>query len=179
MPIDKANLPAILNHMPRTLTNLHPRRLLLIIGCVLISLYSVAGQASQSRVALIIGDAAYQDARLKNPVNDARLMADTLAAKGFSVTTLENAGRRQMLHAIRAFTKRLDEQSIGLFYFAGHGIELDGNNYLVPVDSDIVAEEDIEYEGINAGRLLDGLKRANNGLNLVVMDGCRNNPIFA
>ena len=77
-----------------------------------------------ARIALIIGNSEYSEGRLKNPVNDADLMARTLESKGFRVTTIKNATRRQMKEGIHKFTRSLDEQSIGLFYYAGHGIEL-------------------------------------------------------
>jgi uncharacterized caspase-like protein len=131
---------------------------------------------SPARIALVIGNSEYSEGRLKNPVNDADLMTRTLESKGFRVTTIKNATRRQMKEGIHKFTSSLDEQSIGLFYYAGHGIELEGNNYLIPVDAVIAGEGDIEYESINAGRLLNGLKRSNNGLNMIILDACRNNP---
>ncbi|MFT5221235.1 MAG: putative caspase-like protein [Planctomycetota bacterium] len=140
------------------------------------SLLSLDASAAQSRTALVIGNSNYPAAGLKNPVNDARLMTQTLINKGFVVTTLLDAGKREMKESIRSFTRSLDEDSVGLFYFAGHGIEIDGNNYLIPVDAEIGSETDVEFEGVNAGRILSGLKRANNGLNLVVLDACRNNP---
>ena len=91
----------------------------------------------QSRIALVIGNADYTEGRLKNPVNDAVLMTRTLESKGFQVTILKNATERQMKDGIYNFTRSLDEQSIGLFYFAGHGIEINGDNYLIPVDAEI------------------------------------------
>ena len=143
---------------------------------VLTALQSSPLVAAPARIALVIGNADYVDGKLKNPVNDAVLVTETLKAQGFQVTTLTNATKRQMKTAIRKFTRSLDKQSVGLFYFAGHGIEFNGNNYLIPVDADIVGEEDVEYESINGGRLLNGLELANNGLNLVILDACRNNP---
>ena len=133
-------------------------------------------QAKSERVALVIGNSDYTKGQLKNPVNDATLMTRTLQSKGFRVTTLKNGTRRQMIEAIRDFTGNLEEDSVGLFYFAGHGIEIGGNNYLIPVDANIEIEADVEFESINAGRVLAGLKQSNNGLNLVVLDACRNNP---
>ena len=151
------------------------RRLLLLILFAVLQAPSFA--AEPSRIALVIGNADYVDGgKLKNPVNDAVLVTKTLKAQGFQVTTLKNATKRQMKTGIRKFTRSLNEQSVGLFYFAGHGIEFNGSNYLIPVDADILGEEDVEYESINAGRLLSGLELTNNGLNLVILDACRNNP---
>ena len=152
------------------------KRLSLILLVVLAGFQSLNAATKPSRIALVIGNSDYTVGKLKNPVNDALLMAGTLASKGFKVTTLKNATKRQMKEGIHKFTSSLDEQSIGLLYYAGHGIELEGNNYLIPVDAEIVGEGDVEYESINAGRILNGLKRANNGLNMVILDACRNNP---
>jgi len=137
---------------------------------------TLTSQAEQARIALIIGNGDYAIGKLKNPVNDAVLMEKTLKTKGFDVTTIKNASRRKMKRGIRGFTKKLVEGSVGLFYFAGHGIEFNGQNYLIPVDADIETEADVEFESINVGRVLSGLKQANNGLNLVILDACRNNP---
>jgi len=139
-------------------------------------LFSQNANAEQSRFALVIGNADYAEGKLLNPVNDAILMSNTLRSKGFDVTTRKNATWRQMKEAIRDFTFKLDEKSVGLFYFAGHGIEFEGNNYIIPIDADIVREEDIEYESVNAGRVLSGFKQTKNELNLVILDACRNNP---
>jgi hypothetical protein len=152
------------------------KKLSLILLVVLAGFQSLNAATKPSRIALVIGNSDYTVGKLKNPVNDALLMASTLASKGFQVTTLKNATRRQMKEGIHKFTSSLDEQSVGLLYYAGHGIELEGNNYLIPVDAEIAGEGDVEYESINAGRILNGLKRANNGLNMVILDACRNNP---
>ena len=152
--------------------SVHWSLLLVVLAALQTSLVT----AAPARIALVIGNADYLNGRLKNPVNDAVLMTRTLESKGFQVTTIKNATKRQMKNGIRTFIRSLNEQSVGLFYFAGHGIEFNGNNYLIPVDADIVGEEDVEYESINAGRLLGGLELSNNGLNLVILDACRNNP---
>ena len=152
----------------------HSLWLLLLV--LLTGFRSLDAATNPTRIALVIGNADYSEDRLKNPTNDADLMTRTLESKGFKVTMLKNATKRQMKQGIRNFTRSLDEQSIGLFYFAGHGVEFDGNNYLIPIDADIGGEEDVEYEGVNVGRLLNGLKQSNNGLNLVILDACRNNP---
>lgn len=134
--------------------------------------------ASIQRIALVIGNANYKEGRLANPVNDATDMGARLKELGFKVTTLLDADLRRMKDAIRDFTDRLyaQEGSVGLFYYAGHGLELDRQNYLLPINADIRRESDVEYEAVNAGRLLDGMMRAKNGTNLVILDACRNNP---
>ncbi|MFT5400345.1 MAG: putative caspase-like protein [Planctomycetota bacterium] len=152
------------------------RTLAAFFALLFITLSGSAAAAVQDRIALVVGNSNYPVGRLKNAVNDSQLMARTLEAKGFKVTSLQNATQRQLEGAIRKFASELTEQSVGLFYYAGHGIELDGNNFLIPVDAEIYSEVDVEYEGVHAGRLLDSLKRANSGLNLVILDACRNNP---
>ena len=149
----------------------------IVLTCMLLTLaWSHAAIASQ-RIALVVGNSAYFDGRLKNPVNDAADIAQSLSDKGFEVTKILNADKRQLKGAIKQFTQKINTRNtVGLFYFAGHGMEVDGQNYLIPVDADIQSGADVEYEAVNAGRLLSGMREAGNGLNLVILDACRNNP---
>lgn len=133
--------------------------------------------AERPRIALVIGNGDYASGRLKNPANDARAMSAKLKELGFQVTTLIDAKRRAMDEAVRAFTRAAGkDDAVSLFYYAGHGLEVDGQNYLLPIDAHIETEADVPYESLAAGRLLDGLRVADNGLNLVILDACRNNP---
>ncbi len=132
--------------------------------------------ASDRRHALIIGNEAYTTAPLKNPLNDARSMAATLRNVGFQVRLLENAEQVEMKRAIDDFGKALREGGVGLFYYSGHGIQVDGENYMVPVTARLSAEEDVEYESVNVGRVLAKMEAARNGMNIVILDACRNNP---
>ena len=132
--------------------------------------------ASQRRSALVIGNAAYVDARLRNPVNDATDVAATLRQLGFEVELLRDASRRRMQDAVRAFGRRLAQGGAGLFYYAGHGLQVAGQNYLVPIGADIKAEFDVEHEAVSAGWILGAMEYAGNGLNVVILDACRNNP---
>ncbi len=132
--------------------------------------------ASQRRSALVIGNAAYVDARLRNPVNDATDVAATLRQLGFEVELLRDASRRQMQDAVRAFGSRLAQGGAGLFYYAGHGLQVAGQNYLVPIGANIKAEFDVEHEAVSAGWILGAMEYAGNGLNVVILDACRNNP---
>ena len=144
----------------------------LIIYCV-----CQEGWAMDNRVALIVGNSSYRDAPLKNPANDASDMASALEKLGFKVSKLLDADSRTMKRAIRDFGKELSQDdTVGLFYFAGHGLQVGGINYLVPINALIETEADIEYEAINAGRILSQMSLAGNGLNLVILDACRNNP---
>ena len=132
--------------------------------------------AAQSRTALIIGNADYESAPLNNPVNDAQDIAHALSNLGFSVILKTNANQRTMERAIRDFGKVLREGGIGLFYFAGHGVQVRGNNYLVPVGAEIESEGDVKYEAVDAGLILAKMEDAANGLNIIILDACRNNP---
>ena len=131
---------------------------------------------SGRRSALVIGNAAYASKPLRNSVNDARAMSSTLRELGFSVELLENATQKEMKKAIDRFGEQLRDGGTGLFYFSGHGIQVSGRNYLIPVKYSITSEDDVEYESVDAGRVLAKMKTARNGMNIVILDACRNNP---
>lgn len=130
----------------------------------------------EARMALVIGNAGYKDAPLKNPVNDARAVAEALKKSGFNVTRLEDATRAQMREAIRAFGARIAEGGVGLFYFAGHGMQVKGRNYLVPVGADIAQEDEVAGEAVEVDAILAKMETARNRLNILILDACRNNP---
>ena len=111
-----------------------------------------------------------------NPVNDARAMEATLKRVGFNVIAMENASQPQMYDAIRRFGDQLRGGGIGLFYFAGHGVQVKGRNFLIPVDAAIEREDEVAYKAVDAGQVLDKLESARNPLNIVILDACRNNP---
>lgn len=128
------------------------------------------------RLALVIGNSAYQTAPLKNPINDAEDMAATLKKLGFKVILKKDADQRTMEDTIRHFGRQLRNGGVGLFYFAGHGVRVEGRNYLMPVDAKIESESDVKYEAVDAGRVLGKMEDAENRLNIVILDACRNNP---
>ncbi len=133
--------------------------------------------SAAERIALVIGNNDYQHSPLSNPINDASDVSTKLETYGFEVTLLKNVDRREFTDAIREFSRKLTgENKVGLFFYAGHAVELDGQNYLIPVNADIQAENDVQYETINAQRILTAMENAGNGLNLVILDACRNNP---
>lgn len=136
----------------------------------------VMNATASSRIALVIGNGAYRSAPLKNPVNDAGDMANVLMESGFKVTLKINASQKEMETAMRSFGKKLRVGGIGLFYYAGHGLQLNGTNYLIPVDAQIETESDVKYEAVDAGRILGKMEDAGNNLNIVILDACRNNP---
>ncbi len=136
-------------------------------------------QTRQKRLALLIGNAGYQFANpLKNPANDARAMSQMLETEGFTVMLKQNVTARDLKIAIDQFGKKLKDENIdvGLFYYAGHGIAVKGLNYLVPVDVDIISEEQVEYDCIQADRVLSYMEVAGTDVNVIILDACRNNP---
>ncbi|MHC1701043.1 MAG: caspase family protein [Humidesulfovibrio sp.] len=139
-------------------------------------LLAASAQASERRMALVIGNSAYKAAPLKNPVNDARDMAAALKGLGFEVSLLADATHKQMESAAREFGLKLRQGGVGLFYYAGHGIQVAGENYLVPVDALIQTESDVKFGCLNAGLVLGKMEDAGNGLNVIILDACRNNP---
>ncbi|WP_067620778.1 caspase family protein, partial [Dissulfuribacter thermophilus] len=128
------------------------------------------------RVALVIGNGAYGNAPLKNPPNDARDMGAKLKRLGFDVTLLTDADQRTMEQAIRRFGRKLRQGGTGLFYYAGHGLQVEGRNYLIPVDAKIYDETDVKYKAVDVGLVLDTMNLAGNGLNIIILDACRSNP---
>ena len=133
--------------------------------------------SSTAKVALVIGNAHYTaTARLKNPVNDARAVSDALETLGFEVLLLVDADLTEMKRGIDQFGRALHKGGIGLFYYSGHGVQVKGRNYLIPVDAKVESEAEVEYESVDVGRVLVKLEAADNGMNIVILDACRNNP---
>ncbi len=128
------------------------------------------------RVALVIGNGEYRSGRLLNPVNDATDMSNALGRLGFQVIIRFNADRRTMMEAMDLFYRELGQADVGLFYYAGHGMQVGGENYLVPVGSTMTVERDVEYEAVPVGRLLGRMEEAQNRTNIVILDACRDNP---
>lgn len=131
------------------------------------------------RIALVIGNSNYLHiSPLANPQNDAKSMAITLGEAGFLVTSLIDAGQNQMKRALLDFGRSLREEGVeaGLFYYAGHGVQVRGENYLVPVNAQIASEDEIDLEAININDFLQVMNSSNANINIVVLDACRNNP---
>jgi hypothetical protein len=133
-------------------------------------------RASEIRTALVIGNGDYRNSPLRNPVNDAKAMADILADLGFYVIKGENLTQNRMKRQIDRFGKKIEQGGVGLFYYAGHGMQVKGYNYLIPVDENIQQEVDIEFEAVRVDRVLSKMDTAGNRLNIVILDACRNNP---
>jgi len=151
-------------------------RIFLILSLLaLINPFSLQA-ATEQRIALVIGNSAYSSGPLKNPVNDAADMAAILKKLGFSVTLKKNARLQEMDEALEAFGNRLKRGGVGLFYYAGHGVQVNGANYLLPIGAKINKEADVKYQAVDANKILDEMATANNGLNIVMLDACRDNP---
>jgi WD40 repeat protein len=133
--------------------------------------------ARERRLALIIGNAGYASAPLANPANDAVAMAAKLRGLGFEVMEKENATRDDMIRLSREFGNRLKLGGVGVFYYAGHGMQLNGVNYLLPVDSDVQDETELQSRAYDVNEMLAKMDAAKNRLNIIVLDACRNNPV--
>ncbi len=147
-----------------------------VVLCLVLWLSCSSAFAAEQRVALVIGNAAYRVDPLDNAVNDARLVASSLKQAGFDVALAENLDRRGLLGALRAFGERLNDNSVAVLYYAGHGLQLRDRNYLIPVDAEIRSEDEIALAGIDIAFVLGRMSSARSRVNIVILDACRNNP---
>jgi hypothetical protein len=132
--------------------------------------------AQERRTALVIGNSNYKTAPLRNPANDARDMAKVLKDLGFEVVWKVNAGRQEMDAAVEKFYRNLNDARVGFFYYAGHGMQVDGSNYLLPVDIQVESSADIKYRSVKADWILAKMEDSGSKVNIVVLDACRDNP---
>jgi Caspase domain len=155
------------------------RRLIALFALSLASLLPSLAQAPVDlRVALVIGNAAYPgNAALINPTNDAKAMGEVLRGLGFSVVETRDASRAQMNAAIAQVRDKLrGKQGVGMLYYAGHGLQLDWRNYMVPVDAKISTASDVPTQSIDINQVLEAFKQAGTRMNILVLDACRDNP---
>jgi hypothetical protein len=132
---------------------------------------------NEKRLALVIGNADYLNGNtLQNPINDAKAIATALKEVGFTVLLFLNSDAKTMKKAMDEFGEKLKDYTVGLFYYAGHGMQVKGNNYLIPVDASLKVEQDVEYDCLDAGRVLGKMEAAGSVTNIVVLDACRDNP---
>src|SRR5262249_25552198 len=152
-----------------------------LAGGGLVLLPDVFGQSTTALVraprrALVIGNGAYSGATLSNPRNDAQSIGEELKRAGFEVTTALDLDRARMTQAIDAHGAALArDKAVGVFYFAGHGLQLAWRNYLVPVDARVGSIEDVKARCVDLSALLDGIARASNPMNVIILDACRDN----
>lgn len=137
---------------------------------------TAAAPSAQHRVALVIGNAAYGNSPLRNPVNDARAIAKQLGTLGFDVILKEDLKARDVGSALREFRTHLSPGAIALFFYAGHGLQIRGENYFPMVDAQIAGEEDVPMQSLNLNAVLSVMEESKAGVNLVLLDACRNNP---
>ena len=151
-----------------------------LVACWVLLAGASAAAAPGDKVALVIANSQYEQAQaLPNPVSDARLIKSALTAVGFkTVVSVQNATRAQMEQAIRNFSVLADQADVALIYYAGHGMELNNVNFLIPVDARLARDRDAEIEAVKLETLLqmtEGAKR----MRIIILDACRNNPFDA
>jgi len=152
----------------------------LAVVFLLWSMFALAATAlsDQPRTALVIGNAGYSFGPLANSVNDALAMARALDKAGFNVILQTDASQEKMQAAIRAFGEKLKASGgVGLFYYAGHGVQIAGENYLLPLGGDLSDEDALKSHSVAVSNAVDVMTGAHDGLNIVVLDACRNNPM--
>jgi formylglycine-generating enzyme required for sulfatase activity len=151
---------------------------------LVILLASTGPVAAEPRVALVIGNGDYGSSfsSLPNPANDAKLISKALKDAGFDVQTVVNADLKQMKRAFADFGQKLMDKgpdAVGLFYYAGHGVQVNGSNFLIPTKASIQKEADVDMEAVNADWVLQQMEFAGNRMNIIILDACRNNPLPA
>ena len=147
-----------------------------VLAAMAVVLLAVAQPAEAARKALVLGNAAYKARPLANPVNDAADIAKRLEVLGFAVTVATDTTRRQMAAAILAFQRALVPGDEALVFYAGHGLQVRGQNWLLPVDADPQSEAEVVYEAVALDEVMRGLAEAGARSTLVLLDACRDNP---
>ncbi|MCB1450109.1 MAG: caspase family protein [Nitratireductor sp.] len=158
------------------LRNLKPE---ILAGLVVSMIFMAQPAQAGGRFALVVGNSAYVNApQLTNPANDSALMARTLESAGFTVTLVGDADYRSLKKALLDFGRQLRGEDIeaGLFYYAGHGLQVKGENYLVPVNAAITSEDEVALEAININDFLQVMNSSDAKVNIVILDACRDNP---
>jgi formylglycine-generating enzyme required for sulfatase activity len=133
--------------------------------------------AQEKRIALVIGNAAYTQGALRNPVNDANLMETTLKQLGFTVIKKLNVTKYQFELAVQQFSENLGRNNVALFYYAGHGMQSNGINYLIPIDAKLEKENDLKYQAVNINFIVEEFQQYPQNTNIVILDACRDNPL--
>lgn len=158
---------------------LQRRHLLLVLSLFICLLASDARALGPQRVALVIGNAAYREHPLKNPVADARLMASTLGNAGFEVMQGTDLSQREMYRLVTAFREKAETADVAVMYFAGHGVQINGTNYLIPVDLEPRSEHDVTVRAVDLDRVVELMQDGRGRVNVIVVDACRDNPFGA
>ena len=132
--------------------------------------------STDRRLALVVGNANYKIHPLKNPRNDADDISRSLRSSGFEVIDLRDASLQQMRNGVRQFGDRLINNDVGLVYYSGHGVEVKGRNYFIPVNADIMREDEIADQGLDVSLILEKMNTAGKGVNILIVDACRDDP---
>jgi uncharacterized caspase-like protein len=157
-----------------------PRRALLAAlaaapGLALPTLAAARG-AGEKREALVIGNGAYPLVPLRNPGNDAQAVNTALGGLGFDTRLVRDAGWRQMIEAVQGFVARSSAADVRLVFYAGHGAQVRGRNYLIPIDAPMASTDELIARSLDASEILERLSRGRAGMNVMILDACRNNP---
>lgn len=146
---------------------------------IIILIFILSANLFSVNKALVIGNANYNEnlGTLKNPVNDAIAIKKTLSEIGFDVITIFDGNERDIKESIRNFRNSLEVNDTALFYYAGHGVQIDGINYIIPIDSNVEYEKDVEYEAINMDYIMTSLENSKSRRNILFFDACRNNNL--
>jgi len=147
-----------------------------LIIVITVLFFCISANSQERRLALIVGNGNYPTSTLSNPENDAKSMEKSLKALGFKVIRHENLTQKKLTQAIDDFGNKLKHYDVGLFFYAGHGIQAKGFNYLIPVDAVLKSEADVEYNCVRADRIFGKMEEAQNNMNIVILDACRDNP---
>lgn len=149
------------------------------LGLSLLQALPTQALAAEKRIALVVGNARYPNNPLPNPENDARLIAGALRKLGFDVTEKLNLGSREFRKEVIDFANRTEgQEGIALLYYAGHGVQVDGKNYLIPVDIPLNDERTVKWESIDIERFLNEMGKPGRQARIVVLDACRDNPFL-
>lgn len=152
--------------------------LILVLSSILVLPLNAQDNVAK-RIALVIGNSAYENVpELKNPLNDSADLAAMLSAVGFEVILHTDQTQGKMLDTLRGFRRRADKAEIALIYFAGHGIEIDRQNYLLPIDAVLETDSDVNFEAVKLETMIFATSGAEQ-LSMVIVDACRNNPFAA
>jgi len=147
---------------------------ILCVCCVMAALPCTA--LAERREALIIGNSAYKEVPLRNPGNDAQAMDQALRGLGFSTQLLKDADWKSLIESVRTFVSRSAGADVRLIYYAGHGAQVRGRNYLIPVDAPMANVDDLISRSVEVNELMDRLTRDGRSVNILILDACRNNP---
>jgi uncharacterized caspase-like protein len=138
--------------------------------------HSLTTKTAERKIALVIGNKGYKISPLANAVNDANDLAELLKQKNFDVTKVIDGTRLEMRNAVRQFTEKIAQGGVGLFYYSGHGVQVDGDNFLVPIDASFEYKEEVPDVCVSVSSILRFMESSSNRLNIMILDACRNSP---